>query len=879
MADQLRQIAWKVDCDRNRATDLSGALVTGAEIINGDTVLLVCHFQRRNSATGALEDLDLEADGAPLALRVTVRATRDPDADLLTFQDTYNEGYLAAFEDLSAGKVTWLVSFNSAELDALFASTDTATVWIEFTYLTAGAVPQTLFQRQLTIHQQLDDGAAGTPPPTSPTYMTAAELLALLGGVGTTPTLGDTVYGNATPTWAKLSGNTTTTRKFLRQTGTGAVSAAPAWDTLLAGDTVFTATDKLLGRSTAGAGAGEEITCTAAGRALLDDATAANQRTTLGLPATLTANYLWRNNAGATAAELANATCETTNGLRVGNDASLTQWASLAHDGTDARLRTSAGFLTLSTDEGTNTSLEVHLYGKGTGASSVSWHTKGTAGVTAGYISGGDSGTPYFRIEGGSQALWLNYDCGANVVCFGGATSGQTPSLAITGRKTGDSARTATVGISSAQDDCLAIAGTTYLSMATRLLLGLTAPYSTIATRLSAQWAAGDVTNASSRLADLRTTFASTASGTHNQIGIYGQLNTYVNATYTNSGTVQGASLFATRAAVASTDDDGTLAALHGLRVVYGHDSTNTTMAGVTTTCYGLGLLPYGRKGTITTRYDLYIAAALTGGTVTNDWALYSLHDAPSYLTARLLLGTTTWDSDTAKLKVSGSAEVASGDYYYVGAPATNDSWRHGISSGSLVMQKRESGSWVTKATIPATTYGEFWTGAGAMTPCTTAGAATGTKEYGTNDIDLDYFAFDGGATEERVQFVVRMPPDWDLGTIKVKFYWSSATGSTAGDTVEWGIKAGALSDSDAIDAALGTAQVISDTLLADNGGDMQVSGATPALTVGGTPALGDLVVFEVYRNTDGTDDMTEDAWLFGVQIQYSKLNTAVAAW
>jgi len=44
-----------------------------------------------------------------------------------------------------------------------------------------------------------------------------------------------------------------------------------------------TATDKLLGRATAGAGDIEEITLTAAGRALLDDADAATQRTTLGL--------------------------------------------------------------------------------------------------------------------------------------------------------------------------------------------------------------------------------------------------------------------------------------------------------------------------------------------------------------------------------------------------------------------------------------------------------------------------------------------------------------------------------------------------------------------------------------------------------------------
>lgn len=44
------------------------------------------------------------------------------------------------------------------------------------------------------------------------------------------------------------------------------------------------ATDRLLGRSTAGAGDAEEIVCTAAGRALIDDADAAAQRTTLDVP-------------------------------------------------------------------------------------------------------------------------------------------------------------------------------------------------------------------------------------------------------------------------------------------------------------------------------------------------------------------------------------------------------------------------------------------------------------------------------------------------------------------------------------------------------------------------------------------------------------------
>lgn len=42
-------------------------------------------------------------------------------------------------------------------------------------------------------------------------------------------TLGDLMFEDATPTAARLAGNTTTTKKFLSQTGNGSVSAAPTW--------------------------------------------------------------------------------------------------------------------------------------------------------------------------------------------------------------------------------------------------------------------------------------------------------------------------------------------------------------------------------------------------------------------------------------------------------------------------------------------------------------------------------------------------------------------------------------------------------------------------------------------------------------------------
>jgi len=155
------------------------------------------------------------------------------------------------------------------------------------------------------------------------------------------------------------------------------------------------------------------------------------------------------------------------------------------------------------------------------------------------------------------------------------------------------------------------------------------------------------------------------------------------------------------------------------------------------------------------------------------------------------------------------------------------------------------------------------------MKPCTTDGATTGNNEYGTAVTDTDYFAFPK-ATSKRVQFKTRLPIGWDLGTVTAQFDWSSATGSTIGDTCEWGIKAVALRNGDAMNTALGTPQVISDTLLVSDGAQNQATASTPALTIGGTPAARALCVFEVYRNVAGTDDMTEDAWLFGVEITFA---------
>lgn len=68
----------------------------------------------------------------------------------------------------------------------------------------------------------------------------------------------------------------------LRTLGTGATQAAAGDHAHPSTAISVTATNVVLGRSTAGSGAVEEIACTAAGRALIDDANAAAQLVTLG---------------------------------------------------------------------------------------------------------------------------------------------------------------------------------------------------------------------------------------------------------------------------------------------------------------------------------------------------------------------------------------------------------------------------------------------------------------------------------------------------------------------------------------------------------------------------------------------------------------------
>ena len=86
------------------------------------------------------------------------------------------------------------------------------------------------------------------------------------GGTGqATASLGSVVYGSGANTNATLSGNTTATKNFLTQTGTGTVSAAPAWGTIASADlTTALTTPPAIGGTTPNTGAFSTITANTA---------------------------------------------------------------------------------------------------------------------------------------------------------------------------------------------------------------------------------------------------------------------------------------------------------------------------------------------------------------------------------------------------------------------------------------------------------------------------------------------------------------------------------------------------------------------------------------------------------------------------------------
>ena len=188
-----------------------------------------------------------------------------------------------------------------------------------------------------------------------------------------------------------------------------------------------------------------------------------------------------------------------------------------------------------------------------------------------------------------------------------------------------------------------------------------------------------------------------------------------------------------------------------------------------------------------------------------------------------------------------------------------------GVNAATLLTVGAETGNVPLVDNIVGTQT--VWIPAVAMTPRTTNGAGSGTVETAINRVMIKTLDFDTAA-DEYAQFSIRMPKGWNEGTLTFTPVWSHPAATTNFGVV-WFLQAVAVSNDDTLEVAFGTA--VSST---DTGGttdDVYVGPASAAMTVAGTPAEGDLVVFQIYRDvSDAGDTLSVDARLHGVTINYT---------
>jgi hypothetical protein len=179
-------------------------------------------------------------------------------------------------------------------------------------------------------------------------------------------------------------------------------------------------------------------------------------------------------------------------------------------------------------------------------------------------------------------------------------------------------------------------------------------------------------------------------------------------------------------------------------------------------------------------------------------------------------------------------------------------------------LKTQGAGANPTWAKVDATPK-SLWISASTLASRLNNGCSAGTTESSVNKVNAYQLIF-SQSVDEFAQAMVVMPSNWDGGTVTAKFYWTSALGF--GDVV-WAIQARAFADGNAIDQAFGAVQSVTDTLSSFN--NVQISSATPAITMAGTPAAGNLVVFQIYRDGNSVaDTLNDDAYLFGIEITYT---------
>ena len=158
-----------------------------------------------------------------------------------------------------------------------------------------------------------------------------------------------------------------------------------------------------------------------------------------------------------------------------------------------------------------------------------------------------------------------------------------------------------------------------------------------------------------------------------------------------------------------------------------------------------------------------------------------------------------------------------------------------------------------------------MWIPSLAMKPTVSNGCAShASVETTSGRPDMIVLDFDKDA-DEFAQFQIAFPKSWDEGTITFQVYWAGIAATT---NCVWTLQGVAISDNETIDVVYGTAVAVDD---AAQGAveELLVSAESGAVTIAGTPAVGDICYFRIGRDISA-DNMAGDARLLGIKLFFN---------
>ena len=236
--------------------------------------------------------------------------------------------------------------------------------------------------------------------------------------------------------------------------------------------------------------------------------------------------------------------------------------------------------------------------------------------------------------------------------------------------------------------------------------------------------------------------------------------------------------------------------------------------------------------------------------------------------TTKLSFKTATSGVATEKMSLSSAGLLTIADDFVIKDAGTigsaSDTDAIAIASNGVVNFTQQPT--VSSAAVKVAGKETIWIPAAAMYPESTNGCASLAQVELSNGPELKALDFDK-SSDEHAQFTIAFPKSWNEGTITFQAYFTATSTSTG--TTAWGLSGVSLSDNGDLNTAFGTTVVATAKAHSGTSNDLDVTAESGDVTIAGSPAAGDLCIFQVLRDVSA-DDLDADARLLGIKLFFT---------